>query len=328
MKRSSVRAALFLVGSTLILPGCYKQKSIVSLSTNEVAIVGTRVITSEAFQNELSRRAHLSPDRYASPGEKQALLEEMIRFEALYQKALAAGYNQDPEIAASLKRMIAAKYQADQLARLTRPEVTSKDIADYYRNNAERFGTPEQVRVALIELKVPRTATPEKRAEAAKQAESILAEARASAVPDSTFGLLAQNHSEDQASRYRGGDIGWLTAGDTNAPWDPAVLEAAFKLAEPGDLAPVVSTPEAFYLVKLVERQPAHLRPFEKVKDGIAYLVARQKQQQQLDEFYTVLKQGLKIQTNQTLLESIRVPVTQSQPPGVPGTRRAEARTP
>ena len=84
---------------------------------------------------------------------------------------------------------------------------------------------------------------------------------------------MAQNHSEDQASRYRGGDIGWLTVGDTNAPWDPAMLAAVSKLAQPGDLAPVVSTPEAFYLVKLVERQPASVRPLEAVKDGIAYLV-------------------------------------------------------
>ena len=319
---------VILVGTTLLWTSCRKQNAATPMPTNAVAMVGAQVITRESFQHELTRRTRLSPGGYADPQEKEALVEEMIRFEVLHQKALAAGYDKDPQIAAVLEQMIAARYREDQLARLQPPKVTAEDIADYYRKNPERFGTPEKVRVALIEIKVTRTATPEKRAELAKKAGTLLAEARSTAAADGTFGLVAQNHSDDQASRYQGGDIGWLTVGDTNAPWDPAVLAAISRLDQPGDLAPVISTPEAFYLVKLVERQPASARPLETMKDGIAYLVARQKERQQLDDFYAALKQGLKIRTNRALLESICVPVREPRPPGVPVAHSAEARKP
>ena len=286
------------------------------------------MITLDAFQKELARRAQSSPARYANAQEKQKLLEEMIQFEALHQKALAAGYDKDPQITADLKRMITTKFQQDQLARLGQPKVSEEDIAAYYRANPQRFGTPARVRVALIELKVARTATAEARAEVGRKAEAVLAEAKTIAVGDGTFGLLAQNHSEDQASRYRGGDIGWLTEGTTNADWNPAVLAAISKLSQPGELAPVIETPTAFYLIKLVERKPASLRPLEQVKDGIAYLVAREKEQQQEQALYDILKQGLKIRTNHALLESIRPPANEPQPPGGPGAFSAQVKTP
>jgi len=326
----SLASALVVVGITgaLWLFGCGRADRSYSVPPNAVAVVEGQVITAEAFQAELARRAQTAPGRYADPKEKEALLGEMIRLEVLHQEALAAGYDKDPQIAASLKRMITAKYQEDQLAKLGQPKVSAEDIVDYYRSNPHRFGTPAKVRVALIELKVARTATADKRAEVARKAEAVLTEAKAAAVADGTFGLVAQNYSEDQASRYRGGDIGWLTVGDTNAPWDAVVLAAISRLTQPGDFAPVIETPTAFYLIKLVERQPANLRPLVEVKDGVKYLAMRRKEQQQQQALYNTLKQGLKIRTNQTLLESIRLPANERRSPAVPGTLSAEARTP
>lgn len=324
--RSGLRLLLLVaVISFLSLSGCSKQEATQPALTNAVAMVNNQAITCEVFQKELRRRAQASPGKYADPKEKQALLEEMIRFEVLHQKALAAGYDKDPGIAASLKRMMVTRYQEDQLARLRLPEVTEEDITSFYRVNPEHFSTPEKVRMALIEINVSRTATPEKRAELAKKAAAIHAEAKSTETADGTFGLLAQRHSEDQASRYRGGDIGWLTASDTNPPWDPAVLAAVFKLTRPGDLAPVIETATAFYLVKLVERRPASTQPLEEVKAGIEYRIARQKAQRQLDDFHTALRQGLKIRVNEALLDSIEVPAQNSQPPGMPGGLTARA---
>lgn len=322
--------ALAITGLTagLWLSGCGRANKEGSLPPNAVAVVGGQVITAEEFQKELARRAQSLPGRYADPKQKEVLLEEMICFEVLHQKALAAGYDKDPQIVANLKRMIVAKYQEDLLAKLGPPKVSPEDVADYYRGNPHRFGTPAKIRVALIELKAARTATAEKRAQIARRAEAILAEAKAAPAADGTFGLLAQNHSEDQTSRYQGGDIGWLTVGDTNAPWDPAVLGAISRLAQSGDFAPVIETPAAFYLVKLVERRPASMRPLAEVKDGIQYLVVRQKEWQQQQALYDGLKQGLKIRTNNALLESIHPPANERRPPGMPGAFSAETSTP
>jgi len=325
------RALAFLavgLAAALGLAGCGQSEKEGALPSNALAVVEGRIITVEAFQNELARRARVNSGREAETKEKYALLEEMIRFEAAYQTALAAGYDRDPQISANLKRMIVDKYKADQLAKLPPPQVGAQEIAEYYRQNPRRFGSPATVRVALIEFKVSRTASAEKRAETARRAAAVLAQAKAGSPADGTFGLLAQNHSEDQSSRYRGGDIGWLTTGDTNAPWPPAVLEAIYELKQPGDCGPVIETPKAFYLVKLIERRPDRLRPLDEVKEGIKYLVAREKEEHQAQALYNRFRQGLEIRTNAALLESIRKPVNENRPPGTPGTFNPETRAP
>ena len=307
------------LGIVLLAVGCREKKTATPpLPANAVAVVGGQIITREQFQSELARRAQVAPGRFAEPGAKQSLLEELIRFEVLYQKALAAGYDKDPQVLANLKRLITAKYQEDQLARLGPPRVSPEDVAGYYQSHPQHFGTPEKVRAALIEIRVASTATAEKRAEAAARAQAVLAEARANASADGTFGLVAQRHSEHQSSRYRGGDIGWLTLGATNLVWPPAVTEAIFKLSQPGEIGPVIETPTTFYLIKLVERRPASLRPLAEVKDGVAYLVARQKEQQQQEELQAALRQGMDIRINQAALDSISAPPHQPTPPGGP----------
>ena len=312
----------------LCLAGCRQGEEARMIGTNAVAMVEGQIITREAFERELMRRAPVLAIRNAEAAEKAALLEEMIRFEVLHQKALAAGYDKDPEIQADVKRMVVAKFQERHFAKAQHPQVSQEEIADYYREHPGQFGTPERIRVALIEFKVSRTATPEKRAEVAQKAAAVLADAKSSPAADGTFGALAQEHSEDQASRYRGGDIGWARAGDTNTGWDKALVAAISELEKPGDFGPVISTPSSFYLVRLVERQAASVRPLEAVKDGVAYLAAREKERKTREEIYGGLVKGLRIHTNQALLQSIRLPATTLQPPAGPGTASTETRTP
>lgn len=314
------------LSGVLSLGGCKRSGSVEAMPANAVAVVEGQVISRESFAGELARRAQLMLRNDSEAGQKAALLEEMIRFEALYQSALRAGCDKDPEIAANLKRMIVGKYQEGLLAKTTKLPVSEAEISEFYRNHQDQFGTPERVRVALIEFRVPRTATAEKRAEAARKAAAVLAEAKGAPAADGTFGSLAQTYSEDQASRYRGGDVGWLTTGVTNSAWPVSLSEAVFKLLNPGDFGPVVSTPSAFYLVRLTERQPADVRPLEMVKDGVIYLAAREKERKQQEEIYRELMRGLRIQTNQAVLESIRMPAI-TPPPAGPGTVSAEKRT-
>ncbi len=316
-----LRRAIALALFALLAASCRQPDSATVLPSNAIARVGTQLISLEAFQNELARRAALSSGNSAI--DKQALLEEMIRFEVLYQKAIEAGLEKDPQVASAIKRMLVAKYQEAQLAQRGARKPTPADVSEYYQLHQERFSSPEKVRTALIEIRIPRTATAEKRAESAKKAEAVLAEARTNQPPDHTFGLLAQRYSEHQPSRYQGGDIGWLSAGANNPGWPPEVLGAAFKLSHPDDLSPVIETTTAFYLVKLIEKQPSRLRPLEEVKEGVEYLAARQLEHEQQESFQAALRKGLNIQVNQPLLDSVSVPKKEISPPALPGSKVA-----
>lgn len=309
------------IGAVVLWAGCRDPEpgATAAVPAGAVAVVGRQIITGERFQAELDRRARMASGRVLGAGDKRAVLEEMIRWEVLYERALEAGYDRDPQIVAGVKRMIAGKFQEDQRAKDGPAPATAGEIADFHRNNPQRFGTPERVRAALIQIEVARTAAPARRAEAAARAEAVLAAARTNASPGGGFGALAQRHSAHQASRYRGGDIGWLAAGEADSAWPSAVREAVFKLGQPGDLSPVIEAPGGFYVMKLLERQPARVRPLEEVRDGVAYWVARQKEQEWEEAMHASLKQGLDIRINGALLESLAVPTRELRPPGVPG---------
>jgi parvulin-like peptidyl-prolyl isomerase len=307
------------IGALVLGIGCGPRHQPAPVPINAVGTVGTAAITVEDLQREWARRAAVAPGRAPEVRERQAALEELIQFEALHQKALAAGYGQDPEIVAGLKRSIVAKYREDQLAKLTPPQLSADDLTNYYQQHPERFGAPEKVRAAVIEMKVARTAAPEKRAEVAQRAADVRAEAVAIASAEETFGALAQKYSDDQATRYRGGDLGWMLAGATNADWPPEVMQAVAQLKEPRAISPVIETPTAFYLIKLVDRQPATLRPFAEVREGVAYLLAREREQQQQAALGAAATQGLAIRIHQNVLEAATLSGATTAPPAFPG---------
>lgn len=67
------------------------------------------------------------------------------------------------------------------------------------------------------------------------------------------FGELARQHSDD-ASAARGGDLGWLSPGDTVPDF-----ERAMDILEAGEVSEPVRSPFGFHLIKVVERRDEDL---------------------------------------------------------------------
>ena len=303
-----------LIGSTL-LASCGRAPSLppraanVALADDCIARVAEVAITREAFEHEWQRRNRQS---------KQEVLDEMIRSAALLARAKAAGYDRDPQVAARINEFIVARFQEEQLAKQSEPRVSPAEVEAYYHANAARFTVPEAVRAAVFFAKCSRHATDEKRAELKRKTELLLDEARNA--DNAAFRRLVEQRSEDQATRYIGGDTGWLQAGNTSGRWPGAVIKAAFALSQPGEFAPLVATENGFYIVRLTERVAARLRPIEEVRDGIAYQLTTEKRQRVQRDFVERMKSGLRIEINASLLESIpsRAPLREEKPPVLP----------
>jgi hypothetical protein len=312
--------ALFYLCLLLTAAGCGEQKQ-AALPVKEIARVGDASISPDAFQALLNLRAAGDANRFSTMEAKKALLDELIRREAVFAKARTAGFDQRPDIQESVKRLIAGKFQEEQmkLKGTNEPAVSQQEIEEYYRQHTDKYAAPAKARGAILLVKISPLAEPEKRDQLMAKAQSLLDQARAAAPLD--FARLVEANSEDQATRYRAGDIGWVRQQTTATGFDPAVIEALFALSKPGDFAPLVRTKRGVYIVKLVEAQPAGTRPLTEVKDGIAYTLRRQKLDQREQEFYAAMEAGLDIQINRQLLESIRPPPPPHElPPVTPGT--------
>ena len=282
-------------------------------ATTVVAKVNGAPIALETFQRALLRGN--------SRMTREAALEELIRHETLVAQAKAGGYDRDPEILAAFERMLASRFQEKELARRAQQSipVSDADIEAAYQRDAQKYTTAASVRAGVIFLAANLKATPDKRAETQQRAKGVWERVREADAAG--FSQLAQQHSEDQATRYRSGDSGWLKWNDSESRWEPEIVEAAFRLKTVGEVAPLILTSRGFYIVRLSETRPATVRPLGEVKDGIRYQLAQARQQRQQIEFLEELRRNSRVEINQSLVDSIPEPTNRAarQPPPLPG---------
>ncbi len=65
-------------------------------------------------------------------------------------------------------------------------------------------------------------------------------------------------------SKDKGGDLGWITQGQTV----PEFEKTAFSLS-PGQVSDLVKTQYGFHIIKVLEKETAHTKPFDEVKDSL-----------------------------------------------------------
>jgi peptidyl-prolyl cis-trans isomerase D len=94
-----------------------------------------------------------------------------------------------------------------------------------------------------------------------KQAEEILAKAKA---PGADFAKLANQYTEEEAGKTRGGDLDFFGKGQMVPEFDAV----AFTL-EPGQISDVVKTQFGFHIIKVTDKRPATTRSFEEVRGQI-----------------------------------------------------------
>jgi parvulin-like peptidyl-prolyl isomerase len=289
---------------------------------NVLATIDGESITTEQFLTEVNRRG---PARYQALEQRQALLDEMIRLEATASRALLEGYGEDPEIVAKWKRMVAARYVKDRLeGSVEEVTVSADEVRKHYQERAQDYSAPTRVRAAMIHIQVEPRASEDRMDQLAGRARSARREALSGPAEEQTFGALARKFSDDPATKYVGGDLGWLVEGEKNYKWDEAVVDAAFELSEPGSISPVLQTPRGFYLVKLLERQTGRLRPFEQVEAAVRHALLTERREELRRGFYDDIRTQARVEIDHARLETIQLPAAVDgpaqarKPPGMP----------
>lgn len=292
-------------------------------STVAAVVAGTE-ITTAALQAELQLRVSRIPGATNQPtlDEKLAALDQLIDQEALYAKAKAAGFDQSPEMQRSIRNLVLARFKDQQLP-AGDPAVTEKEIQQHYLDHPERYLVPAAIRGAAILLAAPFAPSPQRLAELRQRAESIHAQVTA-ATNANVFATLAARCSDHQASRYHGGDLGWITAGDPGG--DPGLIQALQALGAKGEVAPLIQTPRGFYIARLIDRRDAEQRPLASVSEAIRYQLTRQKSAQRERDFLAAAKSGLAIEIRRACVEALALPSPPSEPTFLSQSSRSASR--
>jgi len=186
---------------------------------------------------------------------------------AFYERNKATYNNSIPE-----KRQI--KYVVVDNAKIAAATtVTDQDLQSYYDQHREEYRVPEQVKVSHILIKTPLPAPGAKEdekavADARAKAEGVLKEVKAGG----DFAKLAEKYSDDPGSAKSGGDLGWIGRGRTV----PEFEKAAFSLGK-GQTSDLVKSSYGFHIIRVEDKQEAHLKTLAEVKSEIEEKVKQEK---------------------------------------------------
>jgi len=162
--------------------------------------------------------------------------------------------------------------------------VSEEEKRTYYDGNPEAMQKSSEFRVAHILIQVPADAPPEVKEAAYKKTTALWSMIEVG----QDFGDLARRNSGDPGSKDNGGELPWMSKGETVPPF-----EAAAMALEIGEMSDVVETQFGFHILKLLERRGGGLIPYEDVQARIEEFLKKLNLQKRLEtEVETLRAQG------------------------------------
>ena len=138
-------------------------------------------------------------------------------------------------------------------------QISDAELKAQYQQNIQQYEVPNRVHAEHI-LLMTVGKTDAEIEEIHQKAEDVLKQAK----KGTNFEELAKKYSEDPGSKDKGGDLGWLMQGQTV----PEFEKTAFGL-EKGKISDLVKTQYGFHIIKVLDKETAHTKPFDEVKDSI-----------------------------------------------------------
>lgn len=300
-------ARLLLSAGLLAATLCACSRAPTAPGDRVVARIGGETVTASDFESAMRRRGGDVPEVFTNVANRRALLDEIVRVETLAEAARRGGFFERPEVRQAAQRQAIQLFQESVRAGVPAP--TDEEVAERYAGQRERYGKPARVRLAVIRMDRP----------AAVRARAEQARAEALALTNTPhFGAVAAAYSDDQATRYRGGDAGWVRTEGAAARFPASVLAAAG--GPSGAVSDVIEERDAFYLVKAMERAAAEPLPLDLVRENIRIELAKERGQRALDE--QLARSAVKVWIDEQLLASLPVP---PPPPGAEKRRQPPA---
>ena len=151
-------------------------------------------------------------------------------------------------------------------------KITPEDLRAYYDQHRDQYRVPEQAKVSHILIKTPLPGPDGKVdekgvAEAQRRAEDLLKQLKNGAKLED----LAKKYSEDPGSGKQGGSLGWIGKGQTV----PEFEKVAFSLPK-GQISDLVKSSYGFHIIRVDDKQEAHMKTLDEVKAEIEPILKHQ----------------------------------------------------
>jgi len=256
--------------------------------TAEQKLGGYRQILDELIMDKLVAKA--AADVQVTDADVQGEIDKLKKQfpdEAAFNKQLEQVGQTPEKLSTAMRTMLQQQRWMQSQVKDSAP-VGDADAKAFYDSNKAEFESPETVKASHILFMVDKDA-PEA---TVKEKEEAAKKALARAKKGEDFTGLAKSLSEEPGAKETGGDLGFFS----KDRMVPEFADAAFA-QKPGDITGPVRTQFGWHIIKVEEKKPAGLTPFEEVKDQIAAYLKSMKQREAVQGVLKNLKDSAQIES-------------------------------
>jgi peptidyl-prolyl cis-trans isomerase SurA len=160
--------------------------------------------------------------------------------------------------------------------------ISPTQIQAYYDKNKQAYATPEQVKLRMIVIREGSSGDIPDAGSKKELAEEI----REKVAKGAEFDRMAQMYSEDETTQQVGGDWGWVERNTLNEK----LTNVAFSL-RPGEVSPVISVENTYYIVMVEAKRNATIKPIGDVRDEIERNLIQQERTKAQQRWIDTLRQ-------------------------------------
>jgi foldase protein PrsA len=217
-------------------------------------LLSNRVLTLEAKKNAIDVSDSEINDRKEMFKKMNNLSEDLFR-QVLKQQNITM-----KELEDNYREQIRnEKLQQMEIRNKIKPP-SDDEMKKFYNENKDKMLSPLKVHVLSILIKDRPEGTLQDRVKMQKTLETIITKAK----QGGDFSKIARDYSEDEATKDKGGDLGWVSQG-TMAP---EFEQMAFKLAV-GEVSTPFQTRWGFNIIKVIDKKKPTAMPYEDAKPNI-----------------------------------------------------------
>ena len=136
-------------------------------------------------------------------------------------------------------------------------KIEDKDLLNFYNENKYKYVVPEKRNISQIFLSNKKSSIEENKAKIIEISEKLTS--------NLNFSDLAEEYSNDELSKDKGGNIGWITSKDLSGELSNSI----FSIANIGDVSKILETEQGFYIFKLIDIKDSKIKKFNDIKNNL-----------------------------------------------------------
>ena len=210
----------------------------------------------DAALRALSRKEHVTASKVAR--ECDLVRWQFGNERAFVERMRANGFSRESLWTAATDNLKARQWIEKRLA--SQIAVTEEECREFYRTHRDAFALPLRLRASHLFLAAPPETPPE-----VVESKRLLIESLSQRIAQGEdFSDLVAEASEDEATKWRGGDLGFFASSRMLPEFFAAVTNLPV-----GGLSKPIRSHLGFHIVQLTAIEPARVIPFEEARAEI-----------------------------------------------------------